>query len=77
METVYVLVRTEPDALTEVIKKIQMIEGVVEASSVTGAYDIIVKIQRDYITDALAVVVKKIRKIDGITSTETLISIKM
>jgi len=76
-ELVYVLVRTNPGMLEDVVDRIKHLEGVSEISPVTGAYDIIVKIEGVKITTALGVVVKRLRKIEGIQSTETLISVNI
>lgn len=76
-ELLYVLVRTDPGRLEEVVERIKHLEGVTEVSPVTGAYDVIVKIEGVKITSALGVVVKKLRKIEGIQSTETLISVNI
>ncbi len=43
----------------------------------TGAWDIVVRLERDYITDALAVVVKDIRAVEGIEATETLVAVNL
>src|SRR5690349_22277398 len=75
METVYVLVKTKPTLIEPVLKAIQAIPSVVEARPVTGAWDIVVRLEKDYITDALAVVVKEIRAVDGIEATETLVAV--
>jgi DNA-binding Lrp family transcriptional regulator len=77
LETVYVLLKTEPGKLEEILKSLKKLEGVREAAPVTGAYDIIARIDGEFITDALGVVVKEIRKIPGIQGTETLISVKI
>ena len=77
METVYVLVKTEPGLLESVMSDIKEKTQVTEVSAVTGAYDIIVKVSGDYITDALGIVVRDIRKIRGVISTETLIAVRM
>jgi len=77
METVYVLVKTEPGLLESVMSDIKEKTQVAEVSAVTGAYDIIVKVSGDYITDALPIVVRDIRKIRGVISTETLIAVRM
>ncbi|MBM4249138.1 MAG: Lrp/AsnC family transcriptional regulator [Euryarchaeota archaeon] len=77
METVYVLVKTEPGLLESVMSDIKEKTQVAEVSAVTGAYDIIVKVSGDYITDALGIVVRDIRKIRGVISTETLIAVRM
>ncbi|MGQ9583590.1 MAG: Lrp/AsnC family transcriptional regulator [Thermoplasmatota archaeon] len=77
METVYVLVKTEPGLLESIITELKARPQVTEISAVTGAYDIIVKVSGEYITDALGVVVRDIRKIRGVVSTETLIAVRM
>lgn len=77
MEAVYVLIRTEPGMLEDVMEKIKSVDGVTEVAAVTGAYDIITKVEKSFITDALAVVVREIRKIEGVISTETLIASSM
>jgi DNA-binding Lrp family transcriptional regulator len=77
METVYVLIKTDPGSLENIITTVMKINGVVDLSPVTGAYDIIVKVEGKYITDALSTVVKDIRKIEGVQSTETLIAVKL
>ena len=77
METVYVLVKTEPGLLETVMTELKDTPQISEISAVTGAYDIIVKVSGDYITDALGVVVRDLRKIRGVVSTETLIAVRM
>jgi DNA-binding Lrp family transcriptional regulator len=77
METVYVLIKTEPGLLEGIMGELKEKSQVTEISAVTGAYDIIVKVSGDYITDALGVVVRDIRKIKGVVSTETLIAVRM
>jgi len=77
METVYVLVKTDPGLLESVMSELKNMPQVSEISAVTGAYDIIVKVSGDYITDALGIVVRDIRKIAGVVSTETLITVRM
>lgn len=77
METVYVLVKTEPGLLESIITELKAKPQVTEVSAVTGAYDLIVKVSGEYITDALGIVVRDIRKIHGVVSTETLIAVRM
>lgn len=76
-EAVYVLVKAMPGRIEETVKAIQTKQGVLEASAVTGAYDIIVKVGGGSVTEALAVVVKEIRSIPGVQSTETLVTVRM
>ena len=76
METVYVLIKTEPGLLESVMAELKQKPQASEIAAVTGAYDIIVKVSGDYITDALGIVVRDIRKIRGVVSTETLIAVR-
>jgi len=77
METVYVLINVGPGALESVTKKIPEMKNVKDIAVVTGAYDILVKIEGEYITDVLTTVVRGIRQIEGVTSTETLVEVKL
>jgi DNA-binding Lrp family transcriptional regulator len=77
METVYVLVKTKPTLIEPVLKELQALPSVAEARAVTGAWDIVLRLEKDYITDALAVVVKDIRAIEGIEATETLVGVNL
>jgi DNA-binding Lrp family transcriptional regulator len=76
-ETVFVLIKTKPTLIELVLKALQAIPSVVEARAVTGAWDIILRLEKDYITDALAVVVKDIRAVEGIEMTETLVGVSL
>jgi DNA-binding Lrp family transcriptional regulator len=77
VETVFVLIKAKPTLIEPVLKALQAIPSVVEARAVTGAWDIVLRLERDYITDALAVVVKDIRAVEGIESTETLVGVNL
>jgi len=77
METVYVLINVESGAVESVIKKITEMENVKDAAVVTGAYDILARIEGEYITDVLTSVIRGIRQIEGVTSTETLVVVKL
>jgi DNA-binding Lrp family transcriptional regulator len=77
METVYVLINVGPGALESVTKKIPEMKNVKDIAVVTGAYDILVKIEGEYITEVLTTVVRGIRQIEGVTSTETLVEVKL
>ncbi len=77
METVYVLVNVESDSLENVIKKMKALENVKDVAVVTGAYDILVKIEGEYITDILTTIVRGIRQIQGVNSTETLVVVNI
>jgi DNA-binding Lrp family transcriptional regulator len=77
VETVFVLIKTKPTLIEPVLKALQAIPSVVEARAVTGAWDIVLRLEKDYITDALAVVVKDIRGVEGIEMTETLVGVNL
>jgi DNA-binding Lrp family transcriptional regulator len=77
IETVFVLVKAKPTLIEPLLQELKAINSVVEARAVTGAWDIVLKLERDYITDALAVVVKDIRSIEGIEATETLVAVNL
>ena len=77
METVYVLINVESGALEPVMKKIAEMKNVKDVAVVTGAYDILARIEGEYITDVLTSVVRGIRQIEGVTYTETLVEVKL
>ena len=77
MEKVFVLMKVDSGELENVIAHLRATQGVAEVSAVTGPYDIIAKVEGEYITDALGVVVREIRKIKGISSTETLVGVSV
>lgn len=77
METIYVLICVENKDIGKIIEEIKSLNDVKDVRPVTGAYDIIARIEAEYITELLTTVIKDIRKIDGIKSTETLVCIKL
>jgi DNA-binding Lrp family transcriptional regulator len=77
METVYVLVKTQPGLVEPIMHEVASNAAVTEAVAVTGSYDIIAKVEKEFVTEALSIVVKEIRQIEGVVSTETLVALKM
>lgn len=77
METVYVLIKTQPGLVEPILHEVESNQSVIEASAVTGAYDIVAKVEKEFVTEALSVVVKEIRQIEGVSSTETLVVLKL
>lgn len=73
MDFIYVLITTEAGALEHVLASILELPNVLEAHIVTGAYDIIAKIQTPYIAETMGRELATIRKIPGVKSTETLV----
>ena len=76
METVYVLIKTQPGLVESILHEVASNPAVAEAVAVTGAYDILAKVEREFVTEALSVIVKELRQIEGVTSTETLVALK-
>jgi DNA-binding Lrp family transcriptional regulator len=77
METVFVLIKTQPGLVEPVLHEVASNEDVSEATAVSGAYDILAKVEKDFVTEALSVIVKQIRQIEGVASTETLVALKL
>ncbi|MCI4338785.1 MAG: Lrp/AsnC ligand binding domain-containing protein [Thermoplasmata archaeon] len=75
METLFLLVEVEVGKLEDVLRRMQAIPGVIEVHTVTGPFDLIVKVQAPHINEALDTVVHKIRRIPGLKSTETLVTV--
>ena len=77
METVFVLIKTQPGLVEPVLHEVASNSAVVEATAVTGAYDVIAKVDKEFITESLSVIVKEIRQIEGVSSTETLVALNL
>jgi DNA-binding Lrp family transcriptional regulator len=77
MEFVYVLIKVASGAIEKVAAKIAGFKNVKEVAIVTGAYDLIAKIEGEYITEILTTVVRGIRQVEGVVSTETLVVVKL
>ncbi len=71
----FVLVRTEAGKAFQVVEGIKKIEGVVEAYTITGEYDVIAKVEAADIKELGEKVVTKIHTIDGVHSTVTSIAV--
>ena len=77
MDKLYVLIKVEPGHIEDILSAVTQKKYVMEASAVTGSYDIMVKIEGASISEILSTVVKEIHRIDGITSTETLVAVDL
>lgn len=75
-DIIYMLVNTEAGELEKVLKEILKLPNILEAWAVTGAHDIIIKIQTPYIAEAMGSKIAEVRKIAGVKSTETLVCIR-
>lgn len=67
----YVLVQTEVGQAAQVGAEAAGIEGVVAADSVTGPYDVIVRMEAETMDDLAKVVVSRLQLIEGVTRTLT------
>lgn len=72
MPVAYVLVNAEVGKIREILGEIRKIDGVVEAYSVAGPYDILAKLDAEKFEKVAEAVVKKLHKIGGIKNTLTL-----
>jgi len=76
MPTAFALINAEIGAENEVLKALKNVEGVVEAYTVYGVYDIIAKITASTMDKLKEIITWKIRKLDKVRSTLTMIVIE-
>ncbi len=75
MVCAYVLIQTALGKALNVVEEVSKIEGVKNASAVTGAYDVVAVIEVDKVSDIAELVVNKIHRVDGVCNTQTLICV--
>ena len=73
MPAAYVLLNTEIGAENQVLKVLKKIEGVEEAHTLWGVYDIIANIKADNMEKLKYIITKRIEKIGKINSKLTMI----
>ena len=76
MPTAYVLVNTEIGSEGEVLAAIKKVDGIQEAYTVYGVYDIVAKIGADSMDKLKEIVTWNIRRLDKVRSTLTMIVIE-
>jgi len=76
MPIAFVLVNTEIGSEGEVLKTLKDVEGVDEAYSVYGVYDIIAKIKAESMEKLKDIVTWRIRRLNKVRSTLTMIVIE-
>jgi DNA-binding Lrp family transcriptional regulator len=76
MPTAFVLVNAEIGSENEVLTALKKVNGVQEAHTVYGVYDIITKIGADSIDKLKEIVTWRIRRLDKVRSTLTMIVIE-
>lgn len=77
MDRLYVLIKVKPGYIEAILESVSQKKYVIEASAVTGSFDIIAKIEGASISMILSEVVKEVLKIEGILSTETLVAVDL
>ncbi|MGB9960480.1 MAG: Lrp/AsnC ligand binding domain-containing protein [Candidatus Bathyarchaeales archaeon] len=76
MPKAFVLINTEIGSEADVLKDLKKVEGVEEAFSVYGVYDIIAKVGADTMDKLKEIVTWRIRRLDKVRSTLTMIIIE-
>ncbi len=76
MPIAFVLINAEIGSESEVLNELKKIEGVEEAYSVYGVYDIIAKVKADSMEKLKDIVAWRIRKLNKVRSTLTMIVIE-
>jgi DNA-binding Lrp family transcriptional regulator len=72
MPVAYVLINAEVGLVAGLVKELRNIEGVVEAYSVAGPYDIVAKVQAERFEQVAEVVTRRVHRLTGIRNTLTL-----
>jgi DNA-binding Lrp family transcriptional regulator len=75
MPIAFVLINAEIGSEGEVLADLKKVEGVDEAYSVYGVYDVIVKVKADSMDKLKDIVTWRIRRLDKVRSTLTMIVI--
>ena len=75
MPIAFVLINAEIGSESEVLGELKAVEGVVEAYSVYGVYDIIAKVTADSMDKLKDIVTWRIRRLNKVRSTLTMIVI--
>ena len=74
MPIAYVLINVETGSDEEVLKELKKVEGVVEAYTVYGVYDIIAKIEADTMDKLKDIVTWQVRRLNKVRSTQTMMA---
>ncbi|MFQ5820188.1 MAG: Lrp/AsnC family transcriptional regulator [Candidatus Heimdallarchaeota archaeon] len=71
MVKAYIHISTNPGKMRDVLNACLSIPGVVEGHMILGAYDIIIELEQDSVSNLMRIVEQKIHIIPGIRSTTT------
>ncbi|MEM4201874.1 MAG: Lrp/AsnC ligand binding domain-containing protein [Candidatus Hadarchaeum sp.] len=72
MPLAFVLIDADVGKIREILGQIRRTEGVVEAYTVAGPHDIVVKLQADKFEKVAEAVTRKIQLVDGVKNTLTM-----
>jgi DNA-binding Lrp family transcriptional regulator len=73
LPTAYILINTEIGNEKQVLKALRKVEGVEEAHSLWGVYDLIANVKADTLNDLKHIITEKIEKIAKVNSKLTMI----
>jgi len=76
MPTAFVLINTEIGSEADVLKDLKKVEGVEEAHSVYGVYDIVARVKADTMDKLKEIVTWRVRRLDKVRSTLTMIAVE-
>jgi DNA-binding Lrp family transcriptional regulator len=74
--TAIVLVRTERERVQEAAQAMLAVEGVTEAYSVTGPYDLVVMVRINDFEKLAEIVPEKLAQVPGVDRTETMVAFR-
>ncbi|MGC8816819.1 MAG: Lrp/AsnC family transcriptional regulator [Candidatus Hadarchaeum sp.] len=72
MPVAFVLIDADIGKVREILDQLRRTEGVVEAYTVAGPHDIVVKLQADKFEKVAEAVTRKIQLVEGVKNTLTL-----
>ena len=76
LETGFILVKTETGKELELANKIILEEGVTEVYTVTGEYDLLVRVDAPSLREIYEIVREKIRRLPGVLETRTMVGVR-
>jgi DNA-binding Lrp family transcriptional regulator len=76
MPMAYVLINTELGSEADVLTNVRKVEGVEEAFSVYGTYDIIARVKTETMDRLKEIVTWRIRRLDKVRATLTLMAVE-
>jgi DNA-binding Lrp family transcriptional regulator len=76
MRFAFVLLRVEPGRLEEVANAVMEIDGVSEVHSITGPFDLLVKLYAPSYDDFGDLIPDRLQKVPGIRDTETMLAFR-